>query len=88
MRIAGADSPAGDRRNPHSAIRNEGDSRQAAALLLFCLGAAMARNQTVLQILVASPSDVDLERDTIEEIVVELNNTLGAKLPVRLELIQ
>lgn len=48
----------------------------------------MSRRQEVLQVLVASPSDVGEERETIDAVVTELNNTLGARLPVRLELIR
>lgn len=47
----------------------------------------MARTETVLRVLVSSPSDVKEERTALQEVVRELNNTWSKNLGIRLELI-
>lgn len=42
----------------------------------------------ILQVFVASPTDVQPERDALEEVVRELNKTIGGPLAIRLELIR
>jgi hypothetical protein len=37
--------------------------------------ASMARQETILSVFVASPSDVDEERNRLEEVIRELNTT-------------
>lgn len=48
----------------------------------------MARSETVLQVFVASPSDVTEEREVLEAVVAELNRTWSKSLGVRLELLR
>jgi len=48
----------------------------------------MPRSETVLQVLVASPSDVSEEREILETVITELNRTWSKTLGVRLELIR
>jgi hypothetical protein len=48
----------------------------------------MARQETILSVFVASPSDVDEERNRLEEVIRELNVTWARELGVRLELIR
>lgn len=48
----------------------------------------MPRNETVLNVFVASPSDVSEERKALESIVHELNKTWSNNLNLRLELIK
>lgn len=48
----------------------------------------MARYETILSIFVASPSDVDEERNRLEEVIRELNTTWSRDLGVRLELVR
>ena len=48
----------------------------------------MARNEKVFVAFVASPSDVEDERNKLEEVVQELNSTWGRNLSARLELIR
>lgn len=47
----------------------------------------MARQQTVLQVLVASPSDVRSEREALEHVIEELNLAWSQTLAIRLELV-
>lgn len=49
---------------------------------------AMPRNERVLSVFVASPSDLDPERNTLEEIIDELNRTWTRSIGIRLELIR
>ena len=46
----------------------------------------MPRNETIISVFVASPSDVCEERDRLESIIVELNSTHARRTGVRLEL--
>lgn len=48
----------------------------------------MPRNETILNIFVASPSDVEEERKALESIVFELNKTWSKSLNLRLDLIK
>lgn len=48
----------------------------------------MPRNETVLSVFVASPSDVEEERDKLESVIQELNMIWARNLGVRLELIR
>ena len=48
----------------------------------------MARQETILSVFVASPSDVDEERDRLEDVVRELNTAWARHLGIRLELIR
>lgn len=48
----------------------------------------MPRNETVLQVFVASPSDVRQERDALEQVITELNTTWSRTLHLRLELVR
>lgn len=48
----------------------------------------MARQESVLTVFVASPSDVEAERVKLEEIITELNITWSRELGVRLELVK
>lgn len=48
----------------------------------------MARSETVLQVFLASPSDVLEEREIIESVISELNNTWSKTLGTRLELVR
>jgi len=48
----------------------------------------MPKNVTVLQVLVASPSDVSAEREVLETVIRELNITWTRTLDLRLELIR
>ncbi len=48
----------------------------------------MARQETILSVFVASPSDVDEERNRLEEVIRELNTTWSRDLAVRLELVR
>lgn len=45
----------------------------------------MARFETVLRVLIASPSDLDEERATVREVISELNNTWAKTIGIRLE---
>ena len=48
----------------------------------------MARQETILSVFVASPSDVDDERNRLEEIIRELNTAWSRELEVRLDLVR
>jgi len=48
----------------------------------------MARQETILSVFVASPSDVDEERARLEEVIRELNVTWSRELGIRLELVR
>ncbi|MBL8870504.1 MAG: hypothetical protein JNK90_11965 [Planctomycetaceae bacterium] len=48
----------------------------------------MARQETILSVFVASPSDVDEERNRLEEVIRELNTAWSRELGVRLDLIR
>jgi hypothetical protein len=48
----------------------------------------MARSETVIQIFVASPGDVIEEREVLESVVAELNQTWSKSLGIRLELLR
>lgn len=59
-------------------------------LLLVCmsLGEFMARHEHVLSIFVASPSDVQEERNLLDSIVNDINRVWSKKLNLRLELLK
>ena len=48
----------------------------------------MTTMQRIIRILVASPSDVQPERDALGEVVQEFNHTWGEYLQVRLDLVR
>ncbi|MCK5607285.1 DUF4062 domain-containing protein, partial [Candidatus Pacearchaeota archaeon] len=48
----------------------------------------MARQETVLSVFVASPSDVDEERNRLEEVIRELNMAWSRELGVRFDLVR
>ncbi len=48
----------------------------------------MARQETILSVFVASPSDLDEERIRLEEVIRELNTAWARHLGIRLELLQ
>lgn len=48
----------------------------------------MARQETILSVFVASPSDVDEERNRLEQVIRELNTAWARDLGIRLELIR
>lgn len=48
----------------------------------------MARRETVLSVFVASPDDVDEERNRLEDVMRQLNTTWSRTLGIRLELIK
>ncbi|WP_421287177.1 hypothetical protein [Aeromonas veronii] len=48
----------------------------------------MPRNETVIGVFVASPSDVSEERKALESVVHELNKTWSKNLNLRLDLIK
>ena len=48
----------------------------------------MARQETVLSVFVASPSDVEEERNRLEEVIRDLNTAWARDLGIRLELIK
>ena len=48
----------------------------------------MPRNETILSVFVASPSDVSEERDRLDSIVNEINATLARRKGVRLDLLR
>lgn len=48
----------------------------------------MPRNSTVLQVFVASPSDVADERTTLDSVIAELNRTWAGSLGVRFEVLK
>ncbi len=48
----------------------------------------MARQETILSVFVASPSDVDEERNRLEDVIRELNTAWARDLGIRLELIR
>lgn len=48
----------------------------------------MARQETILSVFVASPSDVDEERNRLEEVIRELNILWARDLGIRLELVR
>ena len=48
----------------------------------------MARKETILSVFVASPSDVEEERNRLEEVIRELNTASARHLGIRLELIR
>ena len=48
----------------------------------------MPRQETILSVFVASPSDVDEERNRLEEVIRELNTAWARQLGIRLELIR
>lgn len=47
----------------------------------------MPRTETILRVFVASPSDLAEERETLESVIRELNNTWSNTLGIRLELV-
>jgi hypothetical protein len=49
---------------------------------------SMPRQENVLSVFVASPSDVAAERSRLEEVVTELNHTWSRSLGIRLELLR
>lgn len=51
-------------------------------------GNKVPRSETVLQVFIASPSDVADEREVLESVVAELNRTWSKSLGVRLELLR
>lgn len=48
----------------------------------------MPRQETILSVFVASPSDVDEERNCIEEVIRDLNTAWARELRIRLELVR
>lgn len=48
----------------------------------------MARDEKVISVFVASPSDVTEERDKLESVINEINGTLSRRIGVRLDLIR
>ncbi|MBK8260000.1 MAG: DUF4062 domain-containing protein [Nannocystis sp.] len=48
----------------------------------------MPRSETILSVFVASPSDVEEERNRLEEVIRELNTTWARDLGIRLELVR
>ena len=48
----------------------------------------MANSVTLLKVFVASPDDVSAERDQLEDVINELNLTIGKTLGLRLELVR
>lgn len=48
----------------------------------------MARQETILTVFVASPSDVDEERNRLEEVIRELNIAWARELGIRLDLVR
>lgn len=48
----------------------------------------MARQETILTVFVASPSDVDEERNCLEEVIRDLNTAWARELSVRLDLVR
>jgi hypothetical protein len=48
----------------------------------------MPRQETILSVFVASPSDVEEERNRIEEVIRELNTAWARELGIRLELVR
>jgi hypothetical protein len=48
----------------------------------------MARNETVINVFVASPGDVNEERSALEAIITELNRTWSKNLNLRLDLVK
>ncbi|MEC4684472.1 MAG: hypothetical protein VST71_01900 [Nitrospirota bacterium] len=48
----------------------------------------MARQETILSVFVASPSDVDEERSCLEEVIRDFNTAWARELGIRLELIR
>lgn len=48
----------------------------------------MPRNERVIVVFVASPSDLDPERNRLEEVIRELNVTWSRLLGVRLDLVR
>ena len=48
----------------------------------------MPRQEQILSVFVASPSDVGNEREKLEEVIRELNNTWSRELGIRLELVR
>lgn len=48
----------------------------------------MARQETILSVFVASPSDVDEERNRLEEVIRELNTAWARELGIRLDLVR
>jgi len=48
----------------------------------------MARQETILTVFVASPSDVDEERNCLEEVIRELNTAWARELSIRLDLVR
>ena len=48
----------------------------------------MAKSQTILQVFVASPGDVDIERKILEDVISEFNLTWSDTNKVRLELLK
>ncbi len=48
----------------------------------------MARQEHVLTVFVASPSDVEIERGKLEDVICELNTTWSRELGVRLDLVR
>lgn len=48
----------------------------------------MARQETIFTVMVASPSDVDEERNRLEEVIRELNIAWARELGIRLELVR
>jgi hypothetical protein len=48
----------------------------------------MARQETILTVFVASPSDLDEERNQLEEVIRDLNTTWARELTIRLDLVR
>ena len=48
----------------------------------------MPRQETILSVFVASPSDVDEERNRLEEVIRDLNTAWAKELAIRLELVR
>jgi hypothetical protein len=48
----------------------------------------MARQETILTVFVASPSDLDEERNRLEEVIRDLNTTWARELTIRLDLVR
>src|SRR5436305_2022181 len=66
---------------------DEPEQRLTRQHVVACWRDPMPRSEVVLQVLVASPSDVQAERDALEEAIRRLNIAWSANLGVRLELV-
>jgi hypothetical protein len=58
------------------------------SIVIIIEHAALAKTHTILEVFIASPSDVDPERTVLEDVVSEFNLTWGDKHRVRLELLR